>query len=522
MAELPTSSPRELVADEPVELATEPPEQRFDTGPRTLREHTAQGAIINSLFQVGFAGLGLLQRLVVAAFLTTAEYGLWGVLVTTLITLAWLKQIGISDKYVQQEGSDQELAFQRAFSLELAYTSLFFVVIALALPVYALIYGRAEIIVPGLILSLALMGSALQTPIWIAYRQMRFLRQRTLESVDPLISLVVTIVLAATGFGYWSLVIGVVAGSLGGATVALVTCPYRLAWRFDRGTLREYFSFSWPLVASSGSSLVVVQGAILVGNYTVGLTGIGAIALASNFSMFADRIDAIIRRTIYPAVCSVKDRSELLFEVFIKSNRLALMWALPFGVGLALFAPDLVTYVLGERWREAEILLQAFGLILAFRQVAFNWVVFFSAIGNTRPMAVNGVLQLIVFFAVTMPLMIMFGLNGYAIGMGVSVVLEIALRSRYLARLFDGFQVIRHILRAVAPSVPAVGSVLAVRFAFWPERSVSIVLLELAVYAVVTVIATVLFERRLLSELYGYLRRAVRPRQSPLDEASAA
>ena len=41
-------------------------------------------------------------------------------------------------------------------------------------------------------------------------------------------------------------------------------------------------------------------------------------------------------------MCAVADRTELLFETFVKSNRLALMWAMPSGLGLALFAPDLV------------------------------------------------------------------------------------------------------------------------------------------------------------------------------------
>ena len=48
------------------------------------------------------------------------EYGVWGILVAALGTLLWLKQVGIGDKYVQQEDDDQELAFQQAFTLELA------------------------------------------------------------------------------------------------------------------------------------------------------------------------------------------------------------------------------------------------------------------------------------------------------------------------------------------------------------------------------------------------------------------
>ena len=39
------------------------------------------------------------------------------------------------------------------------------------------------------------------------------------------------------------------------------------------------------------------------------------------------------------------------------SNRLTAIWALAFGAGLALFAHDLVRFVLGSKWEPATILL---------------------------------------------------------------------------------------------------------------------------------------------------------------------
>jgi len=506
----PPPTPAGVVEDDAIEAAVEPLQDRLALEGRGLREHTARGAIINSLFQAGLSALGLLQRVAVAALLTITEYGLWGLVVTTLITLAWLKQIGIADKFVQQDEANQELAFQKAFTLELAYSGIFFAIAAIAFPLYAALYGRPEIILPGVLLASTLLFSALQAPIWIAYRQMRFVRQRTLESVEAVVAAILTVGLAAVGFGYWSLVVGLLAGSVCGSLAAVISSPYRLRLRYDRGTLREYFSFSWPLLAASASGLVIVQGSVMIGNFTVGLAGLGALGLASNFAMFADRLDSLIRRTIYPAVCAIKDRTTVLFETFTKSNRLALMWAFPFGVALALFAPDLITYVLGERWREAERLLQVFGLIIAVRQIAFNWVLFFNARGETRPLAVASAFQLGVFGVVTVPLMFAVGLSGYAIGMSVSVVVDLLVRSYYLGRLFKGFQLGRHLVRSVVPSVPPALAILGLRAIAEYERTPAAVLGELGLYVALTVLATFAFERPLLAEMLGYVRRGIR------------
>ncbi len=487
-------------------------EDRFAAvGERGLRSHTAQGAIITSTFNIGYAALGLVQRVAVAAYLTASEFGFWGLVVTTLVTIGWLKQVGVSDKYVQQDDSDQETAFQRAFTLELVYTLLFYVVVAVAVPLFALAYGRPDIILPAFVLSIALLGTALQSPIWVAYRQMRYLRQRVLEGINPVVTAIVTIALVVAGAGYWALIIGAVVGTFASAIAAVATCPYRIRLRLDRRTTRAYFNFSWPLFLSNASSLIVVQGAILIGNYTVGLAGLGALALATSFSAFIDRVDGIVRITIYPAVCAVKDRIDVLYEAFVKSNRLALMWAVPFGVGLALFAPDLVEFVLGSRWDVATGLLQAFGLILAARQIAFNWVVFMSAIGNTKPLAINGGLQLGIFVVVTAPLMLILGLTGYAIGMAVTTVCEIALRGWFLKRLFAGFNLTSHIVRAITPIVIPVGLVLGMRLLESGQRSLSTALAEFALYGVATVAATLALERRFVAEMLGYLRGAVRP-----------
>ena len=100
-------------------------------------------------------------------------------LAAALGTLLWLKQVGIGDKYVQQRDDDQERAFQLAFTLELLLSGVFFVLVArrraadgAGLRRAAAARARASSC------SLAIVGAALQTPIWPYYRSMDFLRQR--------------------------------------------------------------------------------------------------------------------------------------------------------------------------------------------------------------------------------------------------------------------------------------------------------------------------------------------------------
>ena len=483
---------------------------------RGLRNKTARGLLINSGFRVGLACVNLARHVGVAAFVTASVYGLWALLITTLMTLAFLKQVGIVDKYIQQQDDDQVAAFQKAFTLQLVYTLLFVVICAVAIPVYALaVYGRPEILLPGLVLSLSLIATSLQTPTWIFYRRMDYVRQRGLEMVDPLVTTLMTVVLLVAGMELWGLVLGFLSGSVAGAVAALVANPYPLGLRWDRGALREYFSFSWPLFVGGIGGLLVVQGTVIIGNAALGLAAVGAIGLATNFSRFSSSIEQLLNVTMYPAVCRVQDRRDLLLEVFVKSNRLGLMWALPFGVGLSLFAADLVNFVFGSTWEGAIPLLQVFGLTFGFGTIAFAWGIFYKAIGKTRQVAVAAVAAVIVFFAVTVPLMLTIGVIGYAIGMAAATLVQLILRGYYLRRIFPGFNLVKHALRAVAPMVPAVGVVLLIRLAEGGgTRSLGMALAELGVYALVVGGATYVTERRLITESIGYLTGAVRKDRS--------
>jgi O-antigen/teichoic acid export membrane protein len=424
-----------------------------------------------------------------------------------VLFVVFLKNAGIGEKFVQQSEADQELAFRKAFTIDLLLSLACVVAAAVVLPLFALGYGRWDIVLPGIVLSLAAVGNGLQAPVWIFYRSMDYKRQRLLQSVDPVATFVITIALTFAGASYWSLVIGAVVGSFVGGAVALRASPYRIGFAIDRSTVWEYFSFSWPVVVANGSGVAIGQAMQVVSTRVAGLAGAGALGLGSSITAFSDGVDGVVTQTLYPAICAVADRPKLLFESFVKTNRLALIWGMPFGILVALFAPDLVHLVIGDKWEYAITVIQAFGIVAALDQLGFNWHAFLRATNHTRPLALVGFVSLVAFVAVPVPLMIAFGLDGFAAGWILWCLITIAARAHYLRVLFSGFKMWRHALRAIVPCVPPVAIVLLGRVALGGDRSPGRVLAELAVYVLITVASTVLFERALLKEMLGYLRR---------------
>jgi O-antigen/teichoic acid export membrane protein len=481
------------------------PGRHLDTGGLSLRQFTARGMLVNTGFDVGLGALNLVRGGALAALLTRADYGVWGVLATSLGVIAQLKVIGISDKFIQQNEDDQQLAFQRAFTLEMATSVLTMVLLVALVPVIALIYDRGQVIVPGLALCTMLLAYALQSPMWIFYRRMDFLRQRTQTAVEPIVGLIVAVSLAVAGLGYWALVIGALAGAWSGAVVAVAMSPYPLAWRLDRGAVKVYWRFSGPILLATVCSVVLANGTVLSTDLHLGLGAVGALTLATTVISFTTSIDAIIATTVYPGICAMADRIDLLRESFTKTNRLAMLWAIPFGIGLTLFAPELIRYVLGEKWHTAVALIQITGLVAALNHIGFNWDDYYRARGETRPVAVVAVASAVVTLAAGLPLLFTDGLTGLGWGIAAGASAALVVRAVYIARLFLGFDLLLHGWRAITPVIPAVAVVLVMRAV--TREGVATTILEWALYVTVVIAASAVAERALLGEALGYLRR---------------
>ena len=427
--------------------------RRAEMGGGSLRNRVAQGTIVNSLYLVFINSLTIIQGLLVARLLGAQEYGVWGLLLVIFGTLAFLAGVGFNDKYIQQDHPDQEVAFQIAFTLNAILCTGFALIALAVVPLCALLYDEPRILLPGMLTALSMPLMAFEAPTWVFYRRMDFRRTRILESIRPVTMFMVTVPLAAFGFGFWSLFIGSIAGVVARALATVFVSPYKLRFRYERGLAREYTSYSWPVLTSSMITVVTYQVPITIAVRALGTAAVGAIALTSQVLGYTRRVDDVVTHALYPAICAVRDQRDLLFESFSKSNRLAVMWGFPLGIGASLFAAELVSVVLGDTWMLAVPLIQVMGVAAAVDQVGFNWTAFARARGDTRIMAVQSGLVFVAVLGVGVPLLITEGLSGYAFGIAAGTLVALVVRFVYLARLFPSFRLVSHVMGAIVPDV---------------------------------------------------------------------
>ena len=479
---------------------------RFSFPRAELRRRTARGVLVNGAFLVVVESVTVAQNVVVARVLSTSDIGLYGIVSVTVMTLLTLKQVGIDEQYVQQDEEDQKLAFQRAFTVELVLSVAFALLVAMLAPAIAAIYGSWRLAPLMLALAYLPVAFALQSPAWVFFRRMEFVRQRTVQAVVPLATFAATVTLVAAGLGVWGLVLGALAGNLLAAWVAIRNSPYPLRLRLHGPSARRYARFSWPILVAAAAGLVIRQGQVFAFHEKLGLAGAGFITLAMTLTQYADRADRAVTATIYPAICAVKDARATMTELFEKSNRLTAIWALAFGAGLALFAHDLVRFVLGSKWEPATILLQVLGVTTAVHQLGFNWTAFYRAVGVSRPQAVYALASLAAFCAVPLPLLFAAGIKGFAFGMFAVMAAAFGARAFYVKRLLPELRLGALIARAAVPAVAASSAVLLWRLLEGGSWSGAEAIAQAVVFFGLYAAATLAQERRLLGEVGGYIR----------------
>lgn len=476
--------------------------------PPGLRARTARGGVVNAAFLSGAELLVLAQGLLATALLGPDAIGLYGIVTTTAMTIVALRRVGIDEAFVQTAADDEEAEFQRALTVELALGVLGALAVAALAPVLAVAYDDDRLLALTLAVTYLPVAFALQAPQWVFFKRMEYVRLRVLQMIVPLGTVAVAVPLLLAGVGVWALVIGPFVGNAAAIVAAWWVSPYAFRLRPDRAAARRYLRFSWPVFVTSLVALLVAQGQLAVFGLRDGIVAVGFISLAATLTRYADRADQILATTIYPAIVRVRQRGAVLEELFEKANRLTLMWAFPFGAGLALFGADLIVFVLGDDWRGAIVLLGGLAVAVALQQVGYSWFAFYRARGESWPQAVESVAFGLAFAVLVVPGTLLWDEWGFVVARVACTLCVLAVRAVYVRRLLPGARLLRMALRAAVPVALASAPVLAVRLALWGgERTLWQALLELALWLGTLALATRRLEGDLLSELRGYLRR---------------
>jgi len=422
-----------------------------------LGGRAVRGVLITTGFSVFWEIAGGLGALITARFLRPQDYALITVAALALRFVGALQAFNLDTRLVQVQ-EDPGDAYDYGFTLYAA-TGILYVLIALvAAPIASRAYGASVLIPICLILSLNRLIGTFGWPAVYFARELRWWTQRLIGSAGGSAQVVLTLVLAIRGFGVWSLVYGQLAGTIVPTALTWALAPRRprLRLRVPRRYLWFFFSFGWPMWVGGIVGVAAANGILKEVEFTLGLAVLGYMNMAVGLGDRIDRAEQILGSVMFPVLSRTRDEGRLR-KGYELTQKTVLIWAVPAGLGLAVFAPDVVRVVLSPKWTPIVPLLRVEGIGEVLNAVATMWRMFYMVHGENRPGMRVG-LQINIFMLLAIGVLsAAFGYQGIVITIFVAAVLSLYQRRRYTLAMFPGMPVIRTALPLILAGVASSG-----------------------------------------------------------------
>jgi O-antigen/teichoic acid export membrane protein len=375
------------------------------------------------VFKLLDRSIGLVSMVILAHLLAPADFGLVA-MATAIIAIVELLSAFNFDMALIQSQQATRAHYDTAWTLNVAMAAICaLLVAALAFPA-GVFYGDSRLGPIMLWLALATWIRGFENVGVVAFRkELELNREFQLLLTKRIGVFLATISIALATRSYWALVLGILAGSVGGVVLSYLFHPFRP--RFELTARGELLHFSKWMVFSNVINTLASRAADLTIGKSLGPGPLGLFNLAYEISHLpSTELSAPINRAVYPGYAKVASDQTRLAVQFLDVLGLTALSTAPVAVGIAAVAPLLVPLLLGDAWREAVPLMEILALSGLLASLRTNAGYVFLALGRSKLVTVMTAVR----FGVVVPALVFgtiyFGAKGAAWTMlGTSIVL---------------------------------------------------------------------------------------------------
>ena len=327
---------------------------------------TASNAILNLSQAV--------TAVVLARLLDPQDFGLVGLGAALIVICGLFSGLGMKAAIIASAEETNKVAFH-ALLITTTIGCLLTVLIVSFAPEYALFFGGSEITEICQWMAVIVLFNAIGLiPDAVLSKGMMFDRRIIPATLSSLSYMVTTVGLAYTGFGVWSLVYGRIARSFIALIANLLVCP-TLRWlaprKWDSVVAKNLARFGATTLGTGLVQYGYEHGDKLVVGKLFGTTQLGFYSQAYTISaLTVGQISMVTNSVLFPAYATIRDDKARLAKAFLDSLKMVSSITIPLSMGIFVLAPELVVFIIGEKWRASIPLLQVFAFLGLIRPLS--------------------------------------------------------------------------------------------------------------------------------------------------------
>lgn len=317
-----------------------------------------------SLGEIVSHSLQPLVMLILARLLTPEDFGVVGVAMITIGLAQILQDFGLGKTLIQRETEIDKSAII-VFWTNLILSILIYLTLFISAPLISNIFHDNRVTNVLRVLCLQIVLTSLITVHQALFqRDFQFKQLFFIRLFSALIPGFVSIPMALTGHGVWSLVFGTLAGATVQVFLFLKSSPWRPNLSYDFQHAKKLFGFSsWVTLEALLSWLIMWGDSIVLGYFLgvkeLGVYRVGVTSLMLIFGIFFNPILPVA----YSAFSRLQSDHEELRQSFLTMNKLIASISLPLGIGLAVLAQPISLLLFGQKWEGMEIVIIFIGMV---------------------------------------------------------------------------------------------------------------------------------------------------------------
>lgn len=346
------------------------------------------------------AGFGLRQslrlgsNLILTRLLMPEAFGLMAAAVSVNVLALMLTDIGLDSSVIRSRNSDDPEFLRTAWAIRIVRNFIIWAVIALlAFGVYMLtrigaVPPDSTFADPRLPWIMTITGVQLLIGAFesmnkaVADRQLNLVRSLSFEIARQIVATAVTLGAAFSGFGVWSLVMGVLAGSAFASVFSYFVFPGpRMGIRFHKEYFWEIFHFGKWIILASFFGFMTNKGDQVIFGWAMesaqfGLYAVSAIWITAGFYF----LETLTRRLFYPAFSELlRERPENLTSAYKKGRLVIDAGAAALVLGAILFSGPVLRLIYPDNFNDVPYYLKLqLPVILLMPYRMLNYVILSS------------------------------------------------------------------------------------------------------------------------------------------------
>lgn len=326
--------------------------------------------------------LVFISTVILARLLTKDDFGVVGYALVTISFLDVLSDLGVGPALIYERENPKTA--DTAFWLGLAVGVGLFILAWLIAPLAGLYFKDMRAVPVIRVLALTFPLSALSNIHDSLLRKHLAFKNRFIPDFARAVGKgVFSVLLAAFGFGAWSLILGQLAGTAVTVLAYWKVLPWRPSFNFVSNTARSLLSYGISIVSVDTLAMLLLNVDYLFVGRFMGAAALGVYSLAFRIpDLLITQFCNVISKVIFPVYVKMRDESRNLARGFLMTMQYVSIVTVPLGIGLALVSEPFVLTFLTEKWVEAIPVMQAISIYALLFSLSYNAGSLYKAQGH--------------------------------------------------------------------------------------------------------------------------------------------